>query len=166
MTITSSDHAIDQARRALARADLGRLDYLRALQDAVQQGVGQREIARALHITQSAISQALTKAESKGVTAIPAGFSGASPYEIAERYAAGEIDRGEMIRQLSTWPYVKALDHTEQLAAEWKAILPPDPPGTFEEVGEAFDKGLIDGDAYDIILDAADDAPDTSLTTL
>ncbi|UUL75526.1 helix-turn-helix transcriptional regulator [Pseudarthrobacter sp. Fe7] len=160
MTITSPDHAIDQARRALAREDLGRLDYIRALREAVQQGLGQREIARALHITQSAISQALTKAESKGVKAIPEGFSGASPYEIAERYAAGDIDRDEMIRQLSAWPYVKSPDHTEQLATEWKAILPPDPPGTFEEVGEAFDKGLIDGEAYDIILDASEDAPD------
>lgn len=160
MTITSSDHAIDQARRALAREDLGRLDYIRALREAVQQGLGQSEIARALHITQSAISQTLTRAESKGVKAIPEGFSGASPYEIAERYAAGEIDRDEMIRQLSKWPYVKAPDHTEQLAMEWKAILPPDPPGTFEEVGEAFDKGLIDGEAYDIILDASEDAPD------
>lgn len=160
MTITSPDHAIDQARRALAREDLGRLDYIRALREAVQQGLGQSEIARALHITQSAISQALTRAESKGVKAIPEGFSGASPYEIAERYAAGEIDRDEMIRQLSAWRYVKAPDHTEQLATEWKAILPPDPPGTFEEVGEAFDKGLIDGVAYDIILDASEDAPD------
>jgi hypothetical protein len=42
---------------------------------------------------------------------------------------------------------------------EWKAILPPDPPGTFEEVGEAFDKGLIDGEAYDIILEASSDIP-------
>lgn len=135
MTITSPDRAPALARRALAREDLGRLDYLRALREAVQQGLPQRDIARALHITQSAISQALTKAESRGVKAIPEGFSGASPYEIAERYAAGEIDRDEMIRQLSAWPYVKAL-------------------------GEAFDRGLIDGEACDIILDAAEDAPD------
>ncbi|MBW4096272.1 MAG: hypothetical protein HIU81_13365 [Acidobacteria bacterium] len=85
---------------------------------------------------------------------IPEGFSGAIPYEIAERYAAGDIDRPEMIRQLSVWPYVKKLDPTEQLATEWKAILPPDPPGTFEEVGEAFGKGLIDAEACDDVLDA------------
>jgi transcriptional regulator with XRE-family HTH domain len=159
MTITGPDHALDQARRAMARADLGRLDYVRALQEAVQLGLQQRDIARALHVTQSAISQALTKAESKGIKAIPEGFSGASPYEIAERYAAGDIERDEMIRQLSAWPYVQTPDHAEQLAMEWKAILPPDPPGTFEEVGEAFDKGLIDGEAYDIILEASSDIP-------
>lgn len=158
MTITTSpDRIFEQARAALARADLGRLDYFRALQAAVRNGLPQREIARALNLTQSAISQALKNAASKGVGAIPEGFSGASPYEIAERYAAGDIDRTEMIRQLSVWSYVKKHDPTEQLATEWKAILPPDPPGTFEEVGEAFDKGLIDAEAYELILDASDD---------
>ncbi|MFJ4264658.1 hypothetical protein ACIPYU_19635 [Paenarthrobacter nicotinovorans] len=135
------------------------MDYIRALQEAVQSGVQQRDIAKALHVSQSAVSQALTGAAARGVKAIPDGFSGASPYEIAQRYAACDIDRDEMIRQLSTWQYVKSPDHAEQLAKEWKAILPPNPPGTFEEVGTAFDKGLIDGDAYDIILDAAEDAP-------
>lgn len=163
MTITTSpDHVLDRARSALARADLGRLDYFRALQTAVRDGLPQRDIARALNVTQSAISQALKKAAARGVGAIPEGFSGASPYEIAERYAAGDIDRKEMIRQLSAWPYVKKEDPTEQLAMEWKAILPPDPPGTFEEVGEAFDKGLIDAEAYDCILDASDDVLDAS----
>src|SRR5438132_4272609 len=156
MTITSPETAISRARRAMAQTDLGRLDYLRAVRSAVAAGAQQREIAKALHVTQSAISQALAKAEAKGVREIPEGFSGGSPYEIAERYAAGEIGRDEMIRQLSAWPYVKAPDHSEQLAREWKAVLPPDPPGTFEEVGEAFDRGLIDAEAYDIILDASE----------
>lgn len=158
MTINlGPDQVLGQARSALARADLGRLDYFRALQTAVRDGLPQRDIARALNVTQSAISQALKQAASKGVGAIPEGFSGASPYEIAERYAAGDINRNEMIRQLSAWTYVKRQDPTEQLAAEWKAILSPDAPGTFEEVGEAFDKGLIDAEAYDRILDASDD---------
>lgn len=77
--------------------------------------------------------------------------------EIAERYAAGDIDRSEMIRQLSAWPYAKQLDSTEQLATEWKAILPPEAPGTFDEVGEAFDRGLIDAEAYDTILEASNE---------
>ena len=55
--------------------------------------------------------------------------------EIAERYTAGDIDRSEMIRQLSAWPYAKKQDSTEQLATEWKAILPPEGPGTFDEMG-------------------------------
>lgn len=161
MTIPSPEAAISRARRAMAQSDLGRLDYFRALRSAVEAGVPQREIAKALHVTQPAISQALAKAEAKGVREIPEGFSGASPYEIAECYAAGEIGREEMIRQLSAWPYVKKPDHSEQLAREWKAILPPDPPGTFEEVGEAFDRDLIDAEAYDVILDASDDVVDT-----
>ena len=158
-TTITPEAAITRARRALAQSDLGRLDYVRALRSAAEAGLPQREIAKALHVTQPAVSQTLARA--KGVAEIPEGFSGASPYEIAERYAAGEIDRAEMIRQLSAWPYAKAPDHSEQLSKEWKAILPPDQPGTFEEVGEAFDRGLIDAEAYDLILDASEDAEDT-----
>jgi hypothetical protein len=109
----------------MALGDLGRLDYVRAVRSAVEAGLPQREIVRALHVTQPAVSQTLAKA--KGVAEIPEGFSGASPYEIAERYAAGEIDRAEMICQLSAWPYSKAPDHSEQLSTEWKAILPSSP---------------------------------------
>jgi hypothetical protein len=156
-TTTSPDPVIDQARAAIARADLGRLDYLRALQVAVEKGMQQRDIARQLRVTQSAISQALANAATRGVTAVPSGFSGASPMEIAERYAAGDIDRSEMIRQLSAWPYAKKQDSTEQLATEWKAILPPEAPGTFDEVGEAFDRGLIDAEEYDTILEASNE---------
>ncbi|MCA4135656.1 hypothetical protein [Arthrobacter sp. M4] len=58
MTVLNAGQAIDQARRALARADLGRLDYVRAIQEAVRLGAPQQDIARALKITQSAISQA------------------------------------------------------------------------------------------------------------
>lgn len=92
---------------------------------------------------------------------IPEGFSGASPYEIAERYAAGDVDRDEMVRQLSAWPYAR----NEGLAAahpEWDSTPCPDTPGSLEEVGQAFDEGLIDAEAHDQILhalDGVDEAP-------
>lgn len=67
----------------------------------------QRTVARALGVSQPAISRLLSQAEVRGVKPLPEGFSGASPYEIAERYAAGDIDREAMIRELSAWPYAK-----------------------------------------------------------
>ncbi|UWX98376.1 hypothetical protein N2K95_06925 [Arthrobacter zhaoxinii] len=112
-----------------ARTDLGRLDHPGARHEA---------------------------AAAKEIQAVPPGFSGATPSEIAARYAAGDIDRAEMIRQLSTWPYAKKQDSAKQLATEWKAILPPEERGTFDEVAEAFDRGLIDAEAYDTILEASD----------
>lgn len=35
-----------------------------------------------------------------------------------------------------------------------------DTPGSFAEVGRAFDEGRTDGDAYDQIPDASDEAPE------
>ena len=159
MTTTGSEQAIALARRALARMELGRLDYLRALQHIAQQGMPHRDIARALHLNKSEIALALMDADITAVTPVREGFSGASPYEIAQRYAAGDIDRDTMIRELSAWPYLKRPDHSELLAMDWKPILPDDPPGTVEEVGEAFDRGLIDGDAYEKILNDSHDVP-------
>jgi hypothetical protein len=65
-----------------------------------------------------------------------------------------------MIRQRSAWPYVKAPDNTEELAMNWNTILPPTLRGHSKSWGRLSTKGLIAGDAYDIILDAAEDAPD------
>ncbi|MFH5877587.1 hypothetical protein [Arthrobacter sp. NA-172] len=43
--------------------------------------------------------------------------------------------------------------------AEWDSTPYPDTPGSFEEVGQAFDEGLIDGEAYDLILLALSATP-------
>lgn len=162
MTITTSpEAALNNARRARARRELGGLDYIRAVRSAVEAGAGQRDIARALGIAQPSVSQLLKQADSRGVKPIPEGFSGASPYEVAERYAAGDIDRETLIRELSSWPYVKN-EGAAAAAAEWESTPYLDTPGSFAEVGQAFDEGLIDGDAYDLILDASDDVPDAS----
>lgn len=156
MTIENSyETAIAMARRARARREIGGLDYIRNIRAAVETA-DQREVARALGVSQPAISRLLLQAEARGVKPIPEGFSGASPREIAERYAAGDIDRETMIRELSTWPYTKNEGATAA-AAEWESTPYLDTPGSFAEVGQAFDQGLIDGDAYEQILDAADE---------
>ncbi|WP_125612051.1 hypothetical protein [Specibacter cremeus] len=156
---TSPEAALVNARRARARRELGGLDYIRAVRSAVEAGAAQRDIARALGIAQPSVSQLLKQADTRGVKPIPEGFSGASPYEIAERYAAGDIDRDTMIRELSAWPYAKN-EGAAAAAAEWESTPYLDTPGSFAEVGRAFDEGLIDGDAYDQILDASDEAPE------
>lgn len=79
----------------------------------------------------------------------------AGPYAIAKLYAAGGIDRDTMIRELSTWPYAKN-EGADAAASEWDSTPYLDTPGSFAEVGKAFDEGLIDGEAYDEILSAAE----------
>lgn len=159
--LVSAANPLEAARRARARRELGALDYIRAVRSAAEAGVGQREIGRALGIAQPSVSRLLTQAEARGVQPIPEGFSGASPYEVAERYAAGDIGRDTLIRELSVWPYVKN-EGAAAAQAEWDSTPYPDTPGSFAEVGKAFDDGLIDAEAYDLILDAPDDVPATS----
>lgn len=162
MTMTiSPETALSSARRARARRELGGLDYIRAVRLAADAGVAQRDIARALGVAQPAISRLLTQAAARGVQSIPEGFSGASPYEVAERYAAGDIDRETVIRELSAWPYVQN-EGAAAAQAEWDSTPYPDTPGSFAEVGQAFDDGLIDAEAYDLILDASEDVPTAS----
>jgi len=158
MTTISTETAIANARRARARRELGGLDYIRNVRAALA-AADQRAVARALGVSQPAISRLLSQAEARGVRPVPDGFSGASPYEIAERYAAGDIDRDTMIHELSAWPYAKN-EGAAAAAAEWESTPYLDTPGSFAEVGRAFDEGLIDGAAYDQILDASDDAPE------
>ncbi|GAB3569182.1 hypothetical protein GCM10027405_31950 [Arthrobacter alkaliphilus] len=69
---------------------------------------------------------------------IPEGFSSAGPYEIAERHAAGYIDRATMVPELSAWPGVT----NEGLAAaqaEWDSTPYADTRGSFEEIDQAYD---------------------------
>lgn len=153
--VTENQTPIEAALRAKARRELGRLDYIRSVRDAVKE-LGQAAVARALSVSQPSISKLLAGAEARGVGPVAKGFSGAGPYEIAERYAAGDIDRDAMIRELSAWPY-KRNEGAAAAAAEWESTPYVDTPGSFAEVGRAFDEGLIDGDAYDQILDASDD---------
>ena len=78
-------------------------------------------------------------------------FAGERPYDIAEAYHRGKIDRDEVILQLTTWSYRPAKIYHDPLG--W------DPPvieddGEFEEVVAAYRRGLIEGDVYDEFLDA------------
>ena len=72
------------------------------------------------------------------------GFSGASPYEIVQQYAAGELSREQAVDELSRWEYVPMPS-----ADPFGDLFIPD--GTFEEVCRAESDGLIDGTTYEEI---------------
>jgi hypothetical protein len=79
---------------------------------------------------------------------VRAGFSGASPYEIAERYSAGEITREQLVEELVRWEYrpARATDGLDWMTGD---------SGEFSEtVGRALDEGLIDDATYDEVLRA------------
>lgn len=73
-------------------------------------------------------------------------FSGTTPYEIAEQYAKGDINREELINQLSRWEYAT------KPGTDGHGSILVDPRGTFDDVAEAYLHDLIDADAYEAIL--------------
>jgi hypothetical protein len=128
-----------------ARITVDQLDYRRALARAALHH-SQVEVARVAGIKQSSVSSALKTAVK--VAPIPPGFSGASPLEICQRYAAGFLDRAQVLDELTRWQYVpsKGTDGYDDLIV--------DPPGTFGEVEQAFHTGLIDVGLYEEIFNA------------
>ncbi|MDR0944986.1 MAG: hypothetical protein LBM66_02320 [Bifidobacteriaceae bacterium] len=131
------------ARRLRHRQQVDHLDYLRDLR-ALAGVMNQSDIARELGISQPSVSSALKTAET--VPQIPAGFHGASPLEIAQRYAAGEITAETLVDELARWPY-KPMPRTD--GVDWGL----DATGTIAEVEHAAMAGMIEDDLYDQIVD-------------
>lgn len=76
----------------------------------------------------------------------PAGFSGATPMEICQRFDAGEFGRDELVDQLVRFPYAEGgrTDGYDSLIV--------DPPGTWSEVSRAVEVGLIDEDVHEDVF--------------
>lgn len=134
------------AVRARHRKDMDELDYRRELRRLDQQGRSQREIAKWLGIAQPSVLSALRTAAK--VTMPLDGFSGATPYEICQRYAAGFLDRTQLVDELTRFPYVKGgqTDGHDSLLV--------DPPGTWSEVSDAIRRGLIEDGIYEEVFNA------------
>lgn len=132
-----------QLLRARQRMEVDALDYKRTLKAAAG-GMTQREMAALLGMSQPAVAKALQRAQA--VPAVVGEFNAASPYEVCQRYAAGFIDRAEVVRQLVAWPYKPTPWANEY--GEYEESL----EGTWEEVGDALRHELIDAATYDEVL--------------
>lgn len=143
-----------EAREELRRAaksrrlmEVTKLDFRRAIKH-LEGAVPQVEIARALGVTQPSLSSALKTA--RAVPEAVPGFSGAGPYEICQRFAAGLIERAQLVDELTRWEY------TPIPQGEWFEDPQPSPgPGSWREVVNAVDEGLIDDATYDEVLRAS-----------
>lgn len=146
MTIAPHRKDVDTSRvfELRQRLDLDRLDYEREVSRLVPL-IGQSGVARALHLAQPSVRETAMKAEK--LPPVKPGFAGGTPYEIAQRFAVGEIDREQVIDQLARWEYAP------QARTDGYDSLLVDPPGTFDEVSKALSDGLLDDETYDAILD-------------
>ena len=139
---------VEVARRLRSRREVDGLDYYRVLRRLAVQ-MTQVDLARSLGLTQPSISSALKSAAR--VAEPRDGFSGASPYEIAQRYSAGGMSRDQTIDELARWEYVPA-PRTD--GHDW---LTDDPDGTWDEVRRALSDGLLDAEMYTAVQDRADE---------
>lgn len=145
MVTVQMNRTTDDLQRAVFtrnRAQVATLDYRRAIKQLDEQGRTQVEVARALRLSQPALSSAL-KAARKVPDVMP-GFSGAGPYEICQRYAIGQVGRERLLNELSRWQY------TPIPQPQWLDDVVSDPgPGSWAEVESAVEDGLIDDGIYD-----------------
>ncbi|QRY42321.1 hypothetical protein JVX92_14890 (plasmid) [Microbacterium hominis] len=132
------------AVRARRRQQLDELDYRRSVLALTEHGYNQNQIARWLGITQPSVASALKTA--RKVTRPVEGFSGATPMEICQRYAAGLIDRAQLVDELARFPYAP---RPETDGVDW---LVDTPPGTWMEVTLAHYQRLIDDAIYDEVF--------------
>jgi hypothetical protein len=138
----------DTARVLRHRIELDRLDYLRELR-ALATRLTAKEIAAELAVPPSAIEEALAEP-----LADPRpGFSGATPWEVAQRFAVGQISRERVVDELARWEYppIELTDGIDGLLVS--------PPGFFQDVSRAQRRGLIDLEIYGEIVDRTPTAP-------
>lgn len=135
---------VERLVKARHRKEIAELEYRRELLLAQQGGDSQRVIAKKLQISQPSVKSALDTA-AKVPMPLP-GFSGASPSEICQRYAAGFISRDQVVDELTRFPYAKG-DRTDG----YDTLL-VDPSGSWAEVSNAVRRGLIPDDVYEEVF--------------
>lgn len=135
-----------RARTLRQRVNLDQLDYRRELSRLAGLGGTQRQLSKVLGISQPSLSTALKTAQK--VPPARTGFSGADPYEVCQRFAVGELTREQLIDELTRWQYATVARRENDYFDDLRFAT----PGSFDDVGQAFDDGLIDADAYDTVL--------------
>ena len=132
--------------RALVRLDLAELEFRRQVVRAAER-MPLEEAAAKLWLPESVLTDALGR---PGAVRMPAeGERSASPYEVCQRYAAGELSREETIAILVAWPYEPVGDIFTSPGDDLMVI----PEGTIHELVDAQMAGLIDVDLRGAVLE-------------
>lgn len=149
--VLSRADAVVRVRRAKARKDAGdhllRVEFQRALLAAVSSGMTQVELAAVLEVRQPTVQEALKRARAEAGEPAP-GRHGATPLEVAERYAVGEIDRATMLAELTSW------DYRPMAGVEAGDDLGTYVTGSFDDVVTAVGRGYLEEEDYNAIVSA------------
>lgn len=129
-----------EARSLRRRSELDRLTYIRKVGELAALG-SQREIAKVLGIAQPNVHKTM-----KAAAAAPPlvdGFSGADPYEIAERYSIGELTLFQLVDELLRWDYPPTKNRTDAYDDLVFSV-----PGSWDDVVRAQSHDLLPMDVY------------------
>ncbi len=134
---------------ARRRRDLAELDFRREVRRLLDGGDSVEDVAVWVGLPlRPEHAQEVVRAASE-VSMPVEGLSGATPYEICERYSVGEFDRAQLIDELKRYPYVPG----GRPAPGDDLIV--DPPGTSFEISHAKRMGLVDEAVYRDVFDDA-----------
>ncbi|WP_137725904.1 helix-turn-helix domain-containing protein [Prescottella subtropica] len=139
------DYGRNRAKEAAAH--IARLRDLRQLHES---GYTQVALAKIANVSQPTISDMLRRARVEAPDIRP-GTHGGTPYEIAVRRAAGELDRSVALRELADWDYERP---AEPNPLPWVNDGAPIVEGSFTmQIGRALADGFLTGEDYDTLLD-------------
>ena len=150
-THPSSDWRTDVARARAQATVVHRQVRDSAINAVTQHGAQPIDVALLIGVKQETLLRWVNAAASRPTQGPEA--LGATAYEIAQRYAAGDISHEAMIDALLGWPYER---DTTLDGDYWELTMPALQTGTFgETVGRAFDDGLINGQDYEYLAEHA-----------
>lgn len=142
-TTRNSSREPNPLRAAYAKEELGRIEKLREISLAHQRGQSQTAIALEAGISQAEVSRSV-----KRVKLVP-GMIERCPREVILEFVAGEISADQMLQELSQWNYSHAQD------AEANNPLSVRTSGSWEQVSDAYNRGLIDYEDYEYLQQQA-----------
>lgn len=144
MTIEVVDRpSVDPLVMVKAAAELAERRRLRAVLAASQAGRTQTDIAERLNVSQPAVHKMLVRARHSRDLLIE------TPWEVALRYAAGEIDHDAMLATFTAWPWTsdQVLDlDTDPLSEAFVR-------GSWSDLTKAVSHGYVSRDDYRVIFE-------------
>ncbi len=144
---TESDSSrLEVLIRRRAAIDVAQIDYRRELNALVTEGYKQTEIARALHISQPAVSKAVKGAAGGAPDPAPGFSGGRAVRDLPALRSWCDQPRSPDLRAhpLGLPPLYRG--------GEWfEDPIPSPAPGSWREVEDAADDGLIDDEIYETV---------------
>jgi len=142
LTAPERPAAPDPLTAARAAKELAEVRLLREALRASEAGRPQVAIADALGISQAAVSKMLVRAR------LAPEVAGDTPWEVALRYAAGELNHEQMIETFTAWPWT----HDRFLDAD-SAWPEQYVRGSWQDVVRAVDEGYLSRQDYALLFE-------------